>query len=196
MGALKGPGFSLAVCASQNRELQPLRKPGCCSAECIFETRFNLNQSLSVLAGGFTIAGLGFVLTPLAFAGGTLASGADCASFLPSGGAAPVGVFTAFVCGGGTTVFDAPGFGEAALRALAVVFFAFGFAAGFFAAAAFGSSFFGDSSKTGLGIAGPTRETSAAGLTPAAVADFAAAALNTAAFGVPCMSGFTMTWLS
>lgn len=87
---------------------------------------------------------------------------------------------------------------------LEVVFFAFAFfalplGAGFFFAAAFGFSVCDDNSKAGLGTArsrGPILLTSAAGLTPAAAAAFAAVAVKAGVFCLASISGLTMTWLS
>src|ERR1700728_808247 len=100
-------------------------------------------------------------------------------------------------------------FFAAVLLVLAAAFFAvagffvtcivFAEATAFFVTGAGGSSFFSVNSNAGLGSGrscGPMRVMSAAGFTPAAAAAFADAAVSAACFGLPSMSGFTMTWLS
>src|SRR4029077_4468604 len=92
------------------------------------------------------------------------------------------------------------------LLAFAVVFLSFGLATGFFAAADLGSSFFSVNSNAGLGRVrscgtmlvgfrrvGFIRVTNAAGFTPAAAAAFAAEAASAGRFGLPSMSGLTIT---
>src|SRR5258707_7717847 len=64
---------------------------------------------------------------------------------------------------------------------------------------AFGLSLLSVISNAGLGTARPCgarRVTSAAGFTPAATAALAAAGVSDACFTVPCMSAFTMIWLT
>jgi hypothetical protein len=90
--------------------------------------------------------------------------------------------------------------GVAAFVPLTTAFLARDLTAGFLATAAFaGSSFLSLNSNAGLGTllsCGLMREISAAGFTPAAAAALAALALRAACFGLPSMSGLTITWLS
>src|SRR6266851_1516676 len=96
-------------------------------------------------------------------------------------------------------------FGTAALRPVFLAFAAFNlagvFETGFLTPpdTGFGLSLLSAISNAGLGRARPRgarRVTSAAGFTPAATAALAAAGVSDACFTVPCMSGFTMIWLS
>jgi hypothetical protein len=106
-------------------------------------------------------------------------------------------------------VVNVPGFAvdagflmpTATLPGFAPAFLTLVFAAAFLvpAAAAFAPSVFCVNSNAGFGTARSCgkRVISAAGFTPAAAANFAAAGLNSAAFAGRCgISGFTMIWLS
>jgi hypothetical protein len=125
-----------------------------------------------------------------------------CATIAECGG------FFAFVFGGVACAAAGFGLGAAAARFAAAflgttvfagfahTFLTLAFGADFFAVAAFESSSFSVNSKAGLGSVrscGLIRITSAAGFTPAAAAALAAAAVSAACFGLPSMSGLTIT---
>src|SRR5579872_809293 len=147
------------------------------------------NQFDAVPGNGFATTALGFGLAAFA-----ATAGDECADFFMSVLCAAGCAADGFALGS-VACFATSFFGGTDFATLVAGRFAFGFMDGFFAAT-FGSSLLSVSSNAGLGMVlscGLIFVISAAGLTPAAIAAFAAASVRAGCFGFPSMSGLTMT---